>query len=89
MADMSATAMLQKAAKIRVTSANSLSLGGFVKNCQGSNQGVDDSSWCIGLFSSGQYDQRHAIDHGLVGEAKDFLGFGVQTLCPTSISGWI
>ncbi|KAJ6813239.1 zinc finger protein NUTCRACKER-like [Iris pallida] len=66
--DISATALLQKAARIGVTSSTTISsfLGDSVMK-SGSDQ----------------------CDIDVVHSTRDFLGVGVQTLCSSSISGWM
>ncbi|KAJ6833830.1 zinc finger protein NUTCRACKER-like [Iris pallida] len=65
--DMSATALLQKAAQVGATSTISSFLGESVMKSSTS--------------SEHQYDVMHST--------RDFLGVGVQTLCSSTINGWM
>ncbi|XP_043701937.1 zinc finger protein MAGPIE-like [Telopea speciosissima] len=106
-ANMSATALLQKAAQIGATSTDPTFFGNFgVNKC--SNTQVEDENNYEGLFGPNptQNEKQTGLstlnqlqmyprkspncqkdDTG--GETRDFLGVGVQTICPSSINGWI
>ncbi|XP_043688388.1 zinc finger protein MAGPIE [Telopea speciosissima] len=115
-ANMSATALLQKAAQIGATSTTDPScfLGSFGVKCNNNNTQVEDENKYNGLFSSNPTTKIGTdLDHGSMnslstldqfqmypkkcpntqddtgGQTRDFLGVGVQTICPSSINGWI
>ncbi|XP_058100599.1 zinc finger protein MAGPIE-like [Magnolia sinica] len=112
--DMSATALLQKAAQIGVTSSDSSFLGTFGMKCDNPHlQGVNRYNGIMGpnpiapgfghdlenslndlsasnqtqMYPSKRQNTRKDDQEG--GQTRDFLGVGVQTLCPSSINGWI
>lgn len=111
--DMSATALLQKAAQIGVTSTVPSFLGGLGVKCSTQLQGGNKYNGQMGLnpfalnfganlensiadiASSNQsqlYQAKHQSsqkDDQEGGQTRDFLGVGVQTLCSSSIHGWI
>ncbi|XP_038985610.1 zinc finger protein MAGPIE-like [Phoenix dactylifera] len=106
--DMSATALLQKAALIGVTPTIPFRGSSGPLKCQDTQ--IEDAGKNDGFFNSNQLSNLENIVNGFTasngmlierhrsslmddlkggGETKDFLGVGVQTLCPSLINGWI
>ncbi|KAJ6851013.1 zinc finger protein NUTCRACKER-like [Iris pallida] len=102
--DMSATALLQKAALIGVAPAGpsfpvrSFDMK-FYSPSEGSDLGsnLDNSHNEFALSSANPYSlfptssktrQLFQKDVNLGGETRDFLGIGAQSLCTSSINGW-
>ncbi|KAL2483365.1 Zinc finger protein MAGPIE [Forsythia ovata] len=97
-ANMSATALLQKAAQIGATTTDPSLLGNFGLKC---TENPIQNPVTTGLgsdFSALNHLQmypsmRHHIQNQeniTEGETRDFLGVGIQSIChPSSINGWI
>ncbi|CAA3028836.1 zinc finger NUTCRACKER-like [Olea europaea subsp. europaea] len=97
-ANMSATALLQKAAEIGATTTDPSLLGNFglkctenpVQNAVTTRLGSDFSALNqLQMYPS----MRHHIQNQeniIEGETRDFLGVGIQSIChPSSINGWL
>ncbi|WOL02222.1 zinc finger protein NUTCRACKER-like [Canna indica] len=93
--DMSATALLQKAAQVGVTSTVPF-VGSFEASKYQNVTG--DGSKFGGLFlqkhTGNRVDElavssRNMMKDCLGGETRDFLGVGVQALCRPPLNGWI
>ncbi|XP_009421477.2 zinc finger protein NUTCRACKER [Musa acuminata AAA Group] len=96
--DISATALLQKAAQVGAISTTPFSGSFGLPECQNTSAG--DGSVFDGLliheFAASNTDEVNYITRSrsmlrdcLGGETRDFLGVGVQTLCQPSANGWI
>ena len=98
--DMSATALLQKAAQIGVAAVEPPFLWSlYAKNTDGPP--VEDCNKFENLFTvnstgfSGTPDLSQLQGYRLTqrdeigGQTRDFLGVNVQSVCPPSINGWI
>ncbi|URE45850.1 Zinc finger protein [Musa troglodytarum] len=95
--DVSATALLQKAAQVGAISTTPFSGSFGPSECQNTSAG--DGSVFDGLliheFAASNTDEvyitrtRSMLRDCLGGATRDFLGVGVQTLCQPSANGWI
>ncbi|VFQ64464.1 unnamed protein product [Cuscuta campestris] len=88
-ANMSATAMLQKAAQTGPTTTSDLSLLGL--KCDNNN-----NNNCLPIIDQFQIypsSRRYIMQNEVVtgGQTRDFLGVGVQSMCnvPSSLNRWI
>lgn len=90
---MSATALLQKAAQIGATSdshsQDSSKFDGLFINSSNPSLSFDLQERSISQFAVSSSLAMCSAPHQIMSETRDFLGVGAQTICTSTINGWM